>query len=57
MRFDDVVVRPHQGVVVTAVAALVKLDGDVIAEPGDGAHGVALDLAHKVHLAPVEGGA
>ena len=59
VRLDDVVVRPDEvgAAVAVAPAALVELDGDAVAEPGDGAHGVALNLAHKVHLPTVERGA
>ena len=60
VRLDDVVVGPDEVgaavVVVVVAAALVELDGDAVAEPGDGAHGVALNLAHKVHLPTVERG-
>ena len=57
MRLDDVVVRPDDvGAAAVVAAAFVELDGDAVAEPGDGAHGVALNLAHKVHLTTVERG-
>ena len=56
MRLDDVVVRAEVvcGVVAADAVAVVELNGDAVAEPGDGANRVALHLAHEVHPAPVE---